>query len=271
MAGREAGSSRRHARVTIRLYALNCGTLEFDRRSFFPDSARGIAMRVPVLAFLVVHPKGKVLFDTGMHAEGIRDPGAHYGQELATHFKISCGAGEGVAAQLQLLGLAAGDITHVVNSHFHFDHCGCNGLFTRAEFLVQGAELRAARAARDADCRPRDWDLPLNYRLLEGEHDLFGDGKLVILPTPGHTAGHQSLRVDAGSDVRLCLTGDACYTQEHLERDVLPAAGAVWNAGEMRHSLGLLRRMRDREGAALIYGHDAAQLRELRAAPEAFA
>jgi len=69
----------------------------------------------------------------------------------------------------------------------------------------------------------------------------------------------------------LCLTGDACYTQEHLERDLLPSTGAVFNADDMRHSLAVLRRMRDREGFSLVYCHDAAQLRDLRSAPEAFA
>lgn len=258
--------------MTVRLYALNCGALELERCSFFPDAESGVAMRVPVPAFLVVHPKGKVLFDTGIHANGFRDPVAHFGKGLAAYFKFFCGAGEGVVAQLRLLGLEPGDITHVVNSHLHFDHCGCNALFTRAEIFVQGAEMRATRAARDADRRPdRDWDGPLNYRLLEGEHDLFGDGKLVIVPTPGHTAGHQSLRVHDGSGVRLCLTGDACYTQEHLERDQLPSTGAVWNADEMRHSLGVLRHMRDREGTFLVYGHDGEQLQGLRRCPEAFA
>ena len=257
--------------MTAKLYALNCGALEFDRRSFFPESAKGVAMRVPVPAFLVVHPKGKVLFDTGIHADGFRDPVAHFGKDLAAYFKFFCGAGEGIVAQLGLLGLQPGDITHVVNSHFHFDHCGCNSLFTRAEFFVQGAEMRATRAAREADGRPdRDWDLPLNYRLLEGEHDLFGDGDLVIVPTPGHTAGHQSLRVNAGSGLRFCLTGDACYTQAHLERDLLPAAGAVWNAAEMHRSLGVLRHMQEREGTALIYGHDGEQLQGLRRCPESF-
>lgn len=258
--------------MTIRLYALNCGALEFERRSFFPDAPKGEAMRVPVPAFLVAHPKGRVLFDTGIHEDGFRDPAAHFGPGLAAYFRFFCGAGEGVAAQLRLLGLAPEDVSHVVNSHFHFDHCGCNRLFTRAEIFAQGAEMRATRAARDADRRPdRDWDGTLNYRLLEGEHDLFGDGSLVIVPTPGHTAGHQSLRITAGPGLRFCLTGDACYTAEHLDRDLLPSPGAVWNADEMRHSLGALRRMRDREGAALIYGHDTAQLQGLRRCPEAFA
>ncbi len=258
--------------MTVRIYALNCGALEFDRHSFFPDVPRGTPMHVPVPAFLVVHPKGKVLFDTGFHADGVLDPVAHYGKDLAAYFKFFCGAGEGVVAQLRLLGLAPGDISYVVNSHFHFDHCGCNALFTRAQIFVQAAEMRATQAARDADRRPdRDWEGPLDYRLLEGDHDLFGDGSLVIVPTPGHTAGHQSLRVTAGSGLRFCLTGDACYTQEHLERELLPIAGAVWNADEMRHSFGILRRLRDREGAALIFGHDAAQLQSLRCCPNAFA
>jgi glyoxylase-like metal-dependent hydrolase (beta-lactamase superfamily II) len=258
--------------MTVRIYALNCGTLEFERYSFFPDAPRGEAMLVPVPAFLVVHPKGKVLFDTGIHENGFRDPAAHFGKGLAAYFKFYCGATEGVVAQLRLLGLVPDDITHVVNSHLHFDHCGCNALFTRAEIFAQGAEMRATKAARDADRRPdRDWEGPLNYRLLEGEHDLFGDGSLVIVPTPGHTAGHQSLLVTAGTGLRFCLTGDACYTQEHLERDLLPSGGAVWKADEMRHSLGILRRMRDREGAALVYGHDAAQLQSMRCCPNAFA
>jgi glyoxylase-like metal-dependent hydrolase (beta-lactamase superfamily II) len=260
--------------VTVRLYALNCGTLEFERHAFFPDAAKGVAMRVPVPAFLVVHPKGKLLFDTGIHADGFSDPVAHYGKGLAGYFKFHCAPGEGVAAQLRLLGLAPDDITHVVNSHFHFDHCGCNALFRRAEFFVQGEEMRFTRATqprREADGRrDRDWDVP-GYRLLEGEHDLFGDGEVVIVPTPGHTAGHQSLRVNAGSGLRFCLTGDACYTEEHLEKDLLPTGGAVWKADEMRRSLGVLRRLRDRESVALIYGHDAAQLRSLRRCPEAFA
>lgn len=256
--------------MTIKLFALRCGELEFDRRAFFPDGPKA-PMRVPVPAFLVIHPKGKLLFDTGIHENGFKDAAAHYGEALAGYFKFHCGAGGGLVAQLKLLGLAAGDITHVVNSHLHFDHCGCNGLFTRAEFFVQGAEMRSTRAARDADKRPdRDWDLPLAYRQLEGEHDVFGDGNVVIVPTPGHTEGHQSLRVNAGSGLRFCLTGDACYTEEHLRRDLLPSKGAVWNAGEMHHSLAVLRRMREREGRALVFGHDAAQLQTLRACPEAF-
>jgi glyoxylase-like metal-dependent hydrolase (beta-lactamase superfamily II) len=258
--------------VSAKVYALQCGALEFDRRSFFPDAARGETLRVPVPAFLVVHAKGKVLFDTGIHADAFRDPAAHLGAEIAKYFRFSCGAGEGVAAQLALLGIAPADITHVVNSHFHFDHCGCNGLFGKAAFYVQGEEVRATRAARAADGRrDRDWDLPLDYRLLEGEHDLFGDASVVIVPTPGHTAGHQSLRVEAGSGLRLCLTGDACYTQEHLEKDLLPAKAAVWNEAEMRRSLGALRQMRERQGIELVYGHDGAQLQGLRSCPEAFA
>ena len=133
--------------MTVKVFALNCGVLEFERRSFFPESERGVAMRVPVPAFLVTHPRGKVLFDTGIHADGFRDPVAHFGKDLAAYFKFSCGAGEGIVAQLRLLGIEPGDITHVVNSHLHFDHCGCNALFTRAEIFVQGAEMRATPIA----------------------------------------------------------------------------------------------------------------------------
>jgi len=240
----------------LRVHALSCGSLEFERVLFFPAEAPGPRMAVPVSSFLVVHPQGRLLFDTGVHCDALADPAARLGKRIASLFALRSRAGEDVVSQLAALALKPDDIRYVVNSHFHFDHCGCNASFPRAQFLVQRAELAAARA-EPKRYDPKDWDLPLDYREVDGEHDVFGDGSVLLLPTPGHTPGHQSLWIRAGGDAQFVLTGDACYTREHLEKTILPSN--TYDAARMTESMGRLRSLRDREGATLLYGHDAAQ------------
>jgi len=242
----------------LRIYALACGSLEFDRNLFFPASEPGLRLTTPVSSYLVVHPQGKVLFDTGIHCDALTDPAGRLGKRVASLFGIRSRTGEDPVSQLALLGIKAEDIRYVVNSHLHFDHCGCNASFPRATFLVQRAELTLARAERTR-YNPKDWDHALEYREIDGEHDIFGDGLLVLLPTPGHTAGHQSLWLRLDATTQFVLTADACYTQEHLEKTILPTPASVYDAAQMTHSMTVLRAMRDRQGVKLLYGHDAGQ------------
>lgn len=245
------------------IYALSCGSLEFDKSLFFPAEAPGTPIVAPVASWLVVHPKGKLLFDTGIGCDALADPAGRLGRRVASLFGIRSRPGEDAVSQLGAIGIRPDDIRYVVNSHFHFDHCGCNASFPRAQFLVQRAELAIARAERNR-YNAKDWDHPLDYRELEGEHDVFGDGTVVVLPTPGHTAGHQSLWIREGGR-QFVLTSDACYTREHLEKTILPSN--TFDAGRMTDSLALLRGMRDRQGVELFFGHDAEQWRALPHAP----
>ncbi|MGH8765953.1 MAG: N-acyl homoserine lactonase family protein [Burkholderiales bacterium] len=244
----------------LKVFALSCGALEFDRSLFFPGEAPGTKLVAPVSSFLVVHARGKLIFDTGIHCDALADPAGRLGQRIAALFAIRSRKDEGVVGQLALLGLAPRDIDYVVNSHLHFDHCGCNSSFPRAVFLVQRAEIAMARAERKR-YDPKDWDLPLEYREVDGEHDVFGDGSVVLLPTPGHTAGHQSLWIRPGAGAQFLMTADASYTREHLDKTILP--GNSWDAPEMARSMDKLRGMRDRQGVTLLYGHDAEQWRAL--------
>jgi N-acyl homoserine lactone hydrolase len=248
----------------LRVFALSCGSLEFDRSLFFPGQAEGERMATPVSSYLIVHSGGKLLFDTGVSCEARTDPVGRLGRRVASLFTVCSSAGEDVVSQLAAIGVQPGEIRYVVNSHFHFDHCGCNASFPEAEFLVQRAELQAARA-EPKRYNAKDWDHALAYREIDGEHDVFGDGTVVLLPTPGHTPGHQSLWVRPGTGAQFALTADACYTREHLEQTILPVA--VHDALQMTHSLEVLRQMRDRQGVELLYGHDVAQWAELPHAP----
>jgi glyoxylase-like metal-dependent hydrolase (beta-lactamase superfamily II) len=251
-------------RAMLRVYALSCGSLEFDKSLFFPAEAQGARITTPVSSYLVVHPKGKLVFDTGISCDALTDPAGRLGKRVASLFAIRSRAGEDVISQLAGLGIEPDQIRTVVNSHFHFDHCGCNASFPRAQFLVQRAELAMARSEQSR-YNAKDWNHPLDYREIDGEHDVFGDGTVVLLPTPGHTAGHQSLWIRDGGR-QFVLAADACYTREHMDRTILPSN--TFNAGQMSESLALLRGLRDRKGVELLYGHDAGQWRALPHAPD---
>ena len=247
---------------TLDVFALAGGYLELDRGLMLPDGAPAARWTVPVPCALVVHPRGRLLFDTGVHCQTITDAVGRLGAERAQRFGIRSAPGDDVVSQLAGLGVAPAEVDVVANSHFHFDHCGGNEFFPHARFLVQRREADAARAAVATPTeryRPsaQDFDHPLRYEPIDGAHDVFGDGTVVLVPTYGHTPGHQSLMVRAGKDTRLVFTADACYTQANLDRDLLPLV--VWDEAEMSRSLGALRKLRDSDGATLFYGHDPAQ------------
>jgi glyoxylase-like metal-dependent hydrolase (beta-lactamase superfamily II) len=189
--------------MAIRLFALPCGWLEASL-SLFLEGAPG-RVRVPVPSWLVLHPRGAVVFDT----------------------------------------------------HLHFDHVGGNAQLPNATLVVQRREWEAAA---DPDLRakngydPRDYDLGQPRRLVDGEHDLFGDGTVTCLPTFGHTAGHQSLRVQLPSGP-VVLTADACYLRRTLETLALPPV--VHDRDAMLASLRGLRAL-EAAGARLYFGHDPA-------------
>ena len=257
----------------LTVYALCGGHIDLDLSTFFAGTAPGTRRVVPVGAYLVVHPRGRLLLDTGVHPAAVDDPVGRLGAGRAARFGIRSASTDNVVSQLALLGLRPDDVRYVVNSHLHFDHCGGNALFPRSTFLVQRAEMEAARALVGVAAPGRyspsviDFDHPLDYQLLDGEHDVWGDGSVVLMPTVGHTPGHQSLRVRAGKGAEWCFAEDACYTKENMDRDVLPMA--VWDEREMSRSLARLRELRDARGVTVIYGHDAAQWQTLAHAPAA--
>jgi N-acyl homoserine lactone hydrolase len=248
--------------ATVQLRAVCCGQLEFAREAFFPGTAPAARMTVPVPGFVLRHARGTLLFDTGVACGAVSDPVGVLGERIASRFRMAGSAQHNMLDQLATLGIAPDEVTHVACSHLHFDHCGCNRYFPKARVLLQRAEMDAARAP-GSRYDARLWDLPLDYELLDGEHDVFGDGSVQLVPTPGHTAGHQSALVRTAAQHRFVLAADACYTEEHLQADIVP--GVHWHEAAMRDSMQWLRGQRA-QGAELIFGHDAAQWTRVQAA-----
>jgi len=164
-----------------------------------------------------------VLFDSGTHPEVARDPRGRLGA-VTDSWTVKMQPGEDAVSLLGNLGVAPHEIKHIIQSHLHYDHAGGVSFFPEAEVYVQRSELpfaywppvyQSLAYVRD------DFDYSIRWREIEGEPDLFGDGKLVMFPTPGHTAGHQSLMVDLESGP-VTLLSDATYLVAKMRERRLP-------------------------------------------------
>jgi glyoxylase-like metal-dependent hydrolase (beta-lactamase superfamily II) len=215
--------------------------------------------KIPIPSYLIEHPKGRVIFDTGLHKE-LQTSGDRIG-ELAKVFQLHYQPGEELGARLWAQQVDPARIDYMINSHLHFDHVGGNADVPNAKLVLQRREWEAAsdpEQVRRNGYNRADFDLGHQLQLVDGEYDLFGDGRVVCIPTYGHTAGHQSLRVwlDHGEVV---LTADSCYMRKVLEEMVLPPFAYDYDA--MRQVIERFRAM-EQAGARLIFGHDPTQWQE---------
>ena len=252
----------------MRLYALHCGGDHCDLAVLDPfDPAVGTKVYDPYFCYLVQHPDGNVLFDTGVHPDAWRDPASRLG-EAADAFELVMAPDDDIVSKLALVGLAPADVEHVVQSHLHFDHAGGLAFFPDATVYVQRAELEFAFSPpvyQRSIYVPADFEGVTGWRELAGEHDLFGDGRVVAVPTPGHTPGHQSLlvRLDGGA---VLLLADATYSLEKMRERLLPAV--VWSPDAMVASWELVEEIEREEQAELICTHDLQFRSRVRVAPE---
>ena len=235
----------------VRVRPLECGWLTSDAGGMV-EGQHGV-MRMPVAAFLVEHPDGVAVFDTGMHPE-LATTKARM-RATADLFEVEQSDEWTLTGQLAAAGVAPGDVDVAVVSHLHFDHCGGLGQLPSARVVVQRAEWDAAfddGLVEFGVFNPEDFDLGHDRQLADGEVDLFGDGSVTLLPTSGHTAGHQSMLIEG----RLLLVGDACYCRLALDLDALPPFAA--DHDRQRATFAWLR---DQEAAGieLVFSHDAAQ------------
>jgi len=241
--------------VTVKIYGMTCGWLNMHMSDLIGEGEG--TLRVPVPAYLIEHPKGRILFDSGMH-KSIQDNAKGRIGGLAAYLGVEFEAGDEVAARLAQMDIGTNDIDFLVNSHLHFDHAGGNDAICDCPVICQQREWEAANDPdfyeSPAFCRD-DYDTGQDMKLIDGEHDIFGDGAVVCIPTYGHTPGHQSLKVK--SDVgEVLLTGDACYLRQSLEELKLP--GFVKDKEQSTASLKKIRELEAR-GARLIFGHDPDQ------------
>lgn len=194
------------------------------------------ALTAPCLAFLIRHPDGPVLIDTGLHPDAHADLGADFGFPMRLLFRSLRPVGPAFDRQLDELDVAPETIKHVVMTHLHVDHTSAMRLLPNAEFVCTRQEWEAARRPRAAakgyvakhlpsDDRVRLIDLAtdgVSHSALSHTVDLLGDGTIRLAWTPGHTPGHMSVLVSTGTQGDLLLAGDAAYSRRNLAQDILP-------------------------------------------------
>jgi N-acyl homoserine lactone hydrolase len=203
--------------VEVKLYTLDCGRFEFKgSMGLFSDTGEydGQSGALVDPCFLIQHPKGTLLWDTGLgDAIATQPEGVPY-----LNGTIQLHVDHTLQSQLQTLGLKMEDITYVAFSHFHADHVGNANLFTHSTWIINKAELAAALSPSP----PPAVELAnvssyanVNRQMIDGDDDVFGDQSVRILSMPGHTPGSQALLVKLPHSGYVALTGDLYHMRDN--------------------------------------------------------
>ncbi len=208
----------------------------------------GRKVRFPIPVYLIEVGAERILVDTGLHPGAAADAASHYeGAENMRNFDLEQEVG--LAEQVDL-----GSLTKVVMTHLHFDHAG--GLDLVPEAVPVYLQRREWEATQDPEATARNFFLARDYEgiadqvvLVDGDHDLLGDGSVELLSTPGHTPGHQSVKVGT----QLVIGGDVTHFAAGLDDHRFPLFGDDLDA--QRASAERLRDLRE-AGASVRPGHD---------------
>lgn len=213
------------APVEVRLYTLDCGRIDFADMANFSDTGDHDGERgaMPVPCFLIKHGADWMLWDAGLGDEIAASPGGR--DMVGLHFRVPTT----LKSQLATLGLSPGDIRYVGLSHLHADHSGNAALFPNATFLVSPAELAWASGSPTSDGVQPDRIAAVRRSRVEpvpAEKDVFGDGSVRIIGTPGHTVGHHSLMLRLKRSGWMILTGDVAHFNVNYQRELVPLGNA---------------------------------------------
>lgn len=221
---------------------------------------------IPVSMWIIDHPKGLVVFDTGNNVAIIDGNCKKYWAPGNCDFLKPTQTKETtIDGWLKKIGRSTNDVKVVVTSHSHLDHIGNIEMFPNAIHVIQKKELYQGWFPEKFQGRTTpgtfvmadiDNAREFNYLELEGDYDLFGDGTAMVLSTPGHTLGHQSMKVKLGSGKTLVLAQDAIWMQENL--DGYPA-GLNYSVMDYTKSVNRIKFIRDLEGGEIMMGHDQNQ------------
>ncbi len=254
----------------IKLYAMHGGLYPCDMSFLTAGQNIGREIDIPLQYFLIEHPNGRAMFDTGCHPKIARDPANYPSTAAGAPYRV---AEEDLAEnRLAEIGLKPEDVDIVINSHLHDDHAGGNIAFPHATFLVQFDELQGAwwPESYERENYVREaYDLDVRYQELDGDHDVFGDGSVMLIKTPGHSAGSQVAVVRLQETGTVILAADAAYLAQSV--DELIVSTWVWDPRQQVRSFKRLRELRRTLDARIIPGHDLEFWNGLKKSPEFYA
>jgi glyoxylase-like metal-dependent hydrolase (beta-lactamase superfamily II) len=264
----------------MKLYAFSSGSMKLGKGFLQNLAPMEPKIQIPIGFFVIKHPKGNVLFDTGNNDKLITD-GTYWGK-LASVFEAKMTPEDAIDAQLAKIGLKPDDIKYVVVSHMHLDHGGNVGKFPNSTLIIQDDELTFAMFPDEpfaggyipGDAQvlrsPVGTSKPSLMEMvrLEGDYDIFGDGSIVVHRSRGHTKGSQMLVVRLPKTGTTILTGDAAYFRDNVEKNLIPNIVLAYDPAGIVKGYNWIRRMMATENANFFTAHDPDAFKAMKKAPE---
>ncbi len=253
-----------HAADSLKLYVLDCGTITVNDLSMFtPGHNKGVKKNFSNSCYLISHPKGTLLWDTGLD-QSIPMAGKSV-FDGAFYLRINTP----LTDQLEEIGVSPSDITYLALSHFHFDHSGNANLFTKATHLIQESEHSAifSTAAKELGFSPESYTALKNATTIKfnGDYDVFGDNTVIIKRAIGHTPGHQALFVDLPKTGPLLFSGDLWHQEESRTLRAVPVFN--FNKDDTHASMDKMEAFAKAKKARIIIQHDKSSFDKLKHAP----
>jgi len=252
----------------MKLYLFTSFPLDIPKSALSSAATGDEKILIPVGFYLIKHPKGNVLFDTGDNDRLIQDKS--YWGPMAAMLDKGVDPALAITTQLEKAGVNASDIKYVILGHMHLDHAGNVGKFPNATIVVQRTEIANAFFPPTGFAGPfitGDFEM-LRSKVgsgaanaqpmmqIDGDLDLFGDGSIYIHRAPGHTPGTQLAVVRLPKTGTVILTGDTCYLPENLDKDILASIGLTYNPTEVLNGYAYIKRIRDTEHGDVVMAHD---------------
>ena len=263
--GFAAGNAVADGHGSVKVYWTASGKFgPFNIQGLIPTYPEARDILIPINMWVIDHPKGLVVYDTGNNV-AISDGNcaSHWAQGNCDFLMPSQTRGDVIDQQLEKLGYSTSDVKVVITSHSHLDHIGNIEMFPDAIHVIQKRELYQAWWPEKFQ-RPSgahvvgDYDeaREFNYHAIDGDMDLFGDGTVMVLSTPGHTLGHQSVRLELANTGTVVLSQDAIWMEENLEGH---PAGLNYSILDYFDSVNRLKMMADIQNGQLWFGHSIRQ------------
>jgi len=273
-----AGVTSANAQGT-RLYCFSSGALTIGKGILQNLAPNDPPIVIPVGFYVVKHPKGNILFDTGNNDKLIQDP--NYWPPGLQGLKPAMTPDVAVDVQLGKIGLTPNDIKYVVLSHMHLDHGGNAAKFPNSTIVVQKSEIQNAFWPEPGTGGPyvlNDF-LPLraanaNYPnaqkmiQLEGDLDVFGDGSVVVHRWVGHTPGSQMMSVKLKNSGLVILTGDNVYFRENVEKSIPPNIVLAYKPDGIYRAYEWIRMQMATQKADFFTAHDPDAWKAMKKPPE---
>jgi N-acyl homoserine lactone hydrolase len=254
-----------------KLYRLDCGhSLANDESVWTPGENVGRSIEFSSTCWLIKRGTEWLLWDTGVPQSTLNDPKGWSTLPKLIVYHLD----KTLTDQLAAIGLKTVDITYIALSHTHGDHIGNVRLFPNSTVLIQRTEYTWISSPDGANDNVNQLKAlarellgtPKHLKLLDGDADVFGDGSVTLVSTPGHTPGSQSLLVHLKNSGFIILSGDVVHLEENFEKNTVPSlntdkAASIASMDRIRRMIGTYR-------AQLFINHDKAQSDTLKLLPE---